>query len=196
MVKQWVSTQPDRLDVSPAAEGQPELVDQVREGFAGDRYRKAAGVGEVGQPLPTWRMILTEDQFTLGAFGRPPVRNAPLQRAQELVGIAIRMAALQLFQNRGGAKARHGVEHRHELVAPDLDEGILPRSVASYRVLLAWEDSAPFEASPGSLAETGAGGRRWLGVSVFARVHVPPDLAVGDVLAGHSMFPPRSRGEH
>ena len=60
------------------------------------------------------------------------------------------------------------VEHRHQLHAPDLGEGILARAVAPRPVALARQAPERLDPPPGALAETGArrGGR--LGVSVFA----------------------------
>ena len=127
----------DRLDVLPAAEGEPEMVEQMRERRAGNRHREAAAVGEIRERLTAGRVFLAEDELALRTLGRPPVRDAPLQRAQQPIGVAAGMAALQLAQDRGGAQMRDGLQHRHELLPPDLDEGVLTGAVAPGPVLLA-----------------------------------------------------------
>ena len=98
------------------------MVEQMRERRAGNRHREAAAVGEIRERLTAGRVFLAEDELALRTLGRPPVRDAPLQRAQQPIGVAAGMAALQ---------------HRHELLPPDLDEGVLTGAVAPGPVLLA-----------------------------------------------------------
>jgi len=59
----------------------------------GDADAETAAVGEIRQGLPPGRVLLAEDQLTLGSFGRPPMRDAALQRAQQPARIAARIAA-------------------------------------------------------------------------------------------------------
>ncbi len=113
-------------------------------------------------------MLLAKDQFPFRALGRPPMRHPTLQRAQHPVGIACGMAPLQLFEQRRRPQARHGGEHRHQLRAPDLGEGILARAIAPCPVALARQHRRAVDPTPGALAETGAGSRGHLDVSVFA----------------------------
>src|SRR4051794_46362 len=84
----------DRLDVLPAAIGQPEMVEQMAERLAGDPDPETAAIGDIRQGLPTGRMLLPEDQLALGAFGCSPVCDTALQRAQQPVGIAAGMQPL------------------------------------------------------------------------------------------------------
>jgi hypothetical protein len=56
-------TAADRLDVLPAAVGQPEMVEQMPERLSGDPDAEAAAVGEVRQGLPAGRMVLAENQL-------------------------------------------------------------------------------------------------------------------------------------
>ena len=67
----------------------------MRERRAGNRHREAVGMGEVGQRLATGRMLLAEDQLALRTLGRPPMRDVPLQRAQQPIRVAAGMTTLQ-----------------------------------------------------------------------------------------------------
>ena len=49
------------MGVLEAGEYQPEVIEPVIEPLARDRNAEAAGVGEVGEPLPSRLMLLTED---------------------------------------------------------------------------------------------------------------------------------------
>jgi hypothetical protein len=56
----------DRLDEAPARVGEPEMVDQMREGLAGNGDPELGSVGEVGQGLAPRRVLLTA---TIGMAG-------------------------------------------------------------------------------------------------------------------------------
>jgi hypothetical protein len=66
----------------------------MTERCAGDADAETAAVGKIRQGRPAGRMLLPEDQLAFGALGRPPVRNAALQRAQQPLGIAARIKPL------------------------------------------------------------------------------------------------------
>ena len=91
------------------------MVEQMTERLAGDPDAETAAIGEIRQSLSARRMLLPEDQLTLGAFGRSPVRDTALQRAQQPVGIAAGMQPLQLLQQRRRPQARHLLQYRHQL---------------------------------------------------------------------------------
>ena len=158
----------DRLDILPAAKCEPEMIEQMRERRAGDCHRKATAIGEIRQRLPTRRVLLAKNELAFRTLGRSPIRDPPLQRAQQSIRIAAGMAALQLAQNRGGAQMRDRLQHRHQFVTPDLDEGILPRAIAPDPALLARQYRVRLDASSGALAEAGASRRRGLAISVLA----------------------------
>ena len=63
---------------------------------------------------------------------------------------------------------RDRLQHRHQFVAPDLDEGILPRAIAPGPALLARQYRVRLDASSSALAEAGARRRRGLAISVLA----------------------------
>ena len=91
-----------------------------------------------------------------------------LQGAQHAVGITRGMAALQLFEQRRRSQARHGGEHRHQLRAPDLGEGILARAIAPCPIPLAGQYRSTVDPAPRALAKPGARRRSRLGMSIFA----------------------------
>ncbi len=59
------------------------MVEQMRERRAGNRHRETTAVGEIRERLTAGRVLLTEDELALRTLGRPPVRDAPLQRARQ-----------------------------------------------------------------------------------------------------------------
>jgi hypothetical protein len=75
----------------------------MRKRRVGDGHAENLGVGEIGQRLPTGRMLLAEDQLALRSRDGPPLRDAPLQRAQHAL-VIVAMAAAQLFEEGGGAQ--------------------------------------------------------------------------------------------
>ena len=158
----------DRFDVLPATVGEPEMIKQMRERLAVQRHAEPAAVGEIRQRLKTRRMLLAKDQLALRPFGRPPVRHPALQRAQKLIGIAPRMVPLQLFQQRRRAQARHRLQQRHQLLAPDLGEGILARAVAPRPIPLAGQHRIHPEPASAALAKPGTSCRSRLAVALFA----------------------------
>src|SRR6516164_2600416 len=88
----------DRLDVLPAAIGEPEMIKQMHERLTAQHHAEPAAVGEIRQRLKARWMLLAKDQLALRALGRPPVRHPALERAQKPIGVAARMVLLQLFQ--------------------------------------------------------------------------------------------------
>jgi len=163
------------------------------ERLAANRHGEAVGMGEVGQRLAARRMLLAENQLALRAFGRAPVCNVSLQGAQDPIRIAAGMQPLQFRKNRRGADAGRAGEDRHNLGAPNTLERIDTGAVLP-GMPLAHQHTALANPPRRALAETRPGRRNSLWLAVFALVHVPPDLTVGDVTARHSPAPPRSRG--
>ena len=60
------------VDVLEPAEGQPEVVEPVRERRAGHGDAEPGRVGEVRQPEPARLVALAEDDLPLGPVQRPP----------------------------------------------------------------------------------------------------------------------------
>jgi hypothetical protein len=63
---------------------------------------------------------------------------------------------------------RDGLQHRHELLAPDLDERVLAGAVAPDPVLLARQYRIRLEPAPRALADTSAGRSGSLAVTLLA----------------------------
>ena len=162
------------------------MVEPVREWLARDGHAKFGGGGEVGQALPSGRVLLAEDHVALGAVQRLPVADAPLQRAahaRRQVGVA----AEHLLEQGDRAKPGSGLQHGHDLGVPDRREGI-GAAPAARRLALGGKPGVGVEpgAGAGADARTRRGELPGLGLAV---VHVQSRLLVGDVRAGHEAIP-------
>jgi len=71
------------VGVIPAREGQAEVIEPVIQRHPGDADAVIGHVGEIGKPQPARRMLLPEDDVSLGPVQRPPGADAPLQRAAD-----------------------------------------------------------------------------------------------------------------
>ena len=69
-----------------------------------------AHFGEIGQPQPTRRGLLPEDDVLLGPIERPPRSDAPFQRPAD-TGAKLRMAALDLVENGHWPQTRGALQH-------------------------------------------------------------------------------------
>ena len=107
-------------------------------------------------------------KLALRALGRPPVRHPALERAQKPIGVAPRMVPLQLFQQRRRAQARNCLQHRDQLLPPDLGERILARAIAPCPIALAGQHRICPDPASSALAKPGTGRRSRLGVALFA----------------------------
>jgi hypothetical protein len=65
------------MAVLPAGKGQTEVIKPVIERHAGDADAEIAHRGEIGQPPPTGRLLLPEDDIPIAAVERPPAPDAP-----------------------------------------------------------------------------------------------------------------------
>src|SRR5215469_15302830 len=94
-------------DVSmlPTREGQAEMIEPVIKRHTGDADAVIAHIGEIGQPQPTRRGLLPEDDVLLGSVQRPPGADAPFQRATD-TGADFRIAAPDLVENGHWPQAR------------------------------------------------------------------------------------------
>lgn len=71
----------DRFDEAPAGIGEPEMVEQMGKGPAGDGHAKLGAIGKVRESLSAGRMLLSEDQLALRSLGGAPMGHPALQRA-------------------------------------------------------------------------------------------------------------------
>jgi hypothetical protein len=177
----------DRLDVLPAGERQPEVVEQVRERRAVDRHRQARRVSEVRQRAR--RMLLTEDQLLFRSLGRTPVCDPPLQRAQHTVGKPARMLPLQRLQNGGAAQMRDRPQQRNDLLRPDSCERVRTGPLAPGADSLAGQNRVAFQPPRRPFTEPRFRRRNRLRGAQSTLLHVPPHLAVGDRHSWHQPSP-------
>src|SRR5262249_46106614 len=171
----------------PAREGQAEVIEPVIERHTPDANAMIAHVGEIGQPEPTRRMLLPEDDVLL-TVECPPAADAPLQGTAD-ADADLGMAAPDLVEHRHWPQARCALQQRHHLAVPNLDQRISP-SAAARRFLLRREPGILFNAIGASSTEPGLGcgnGRRLS----LATTRVQPHLAIGDVAAGKAAVPHR-----
>src|SRR5258708_13013255 len=113
------------MGVLPPREGRPEVIEPVLERHTGDADAAPAHVGEIGQPQPTRRVLLPEDDVLLGAVERPPGADAPLQRAPD-AGADLGMAAPDLVENGDRAQPRGALEQRPHPALPHTRNPISP----------------------------------------------------------------------
>jgi hypothetical protein len=177
------------MSMLPAREGQAEVIEPVIERHTGDADVVIAHVGEIGQPQPTRRVLLSKDDVPLGPVERPPGADAPFQSPPDS-NADLGMAPPDLVENGHRPQARNTLQQRHHLAVPNCSQRIAP-SAAVRRFLLRRQPRILFEAIGRSSAEPGlgCGNTRRLGL---AKTHVQPHLAVGDVAAGQAAVPHRS----
>jgi hypothetical protein len=65
------------MSMLPARERQAEVIDPVIEWHTRNADAVIAHLGEIGQPSPTWRVLLPEDDVALGSIERPPGAGPP-----------------------------------------------------------------------------------------------------------------------
>ena len=104
--------------MTPAAVGQRELVQPVREGQSAQADAQLVGHGEVRQPEPAGRVLLREVDLALEPVLGAPLADPPLQRAQHRVGEPLGMAALQLLEHRRPGERWCLQQQRHDLRIP------------------------------------------------------------------------------
>src|ERR1700757_3393792 len=157
------------MRVLPAREGQAEVIEPVIERHSGDADTVIAHVGEIGQPQPTRRMVLPEDNVSLGPVERSPVADAPLEGSAH-ADADLRMAAPDFVENGHWAQAGCAFQQRHHLAVPNRGQRISPSATAR-RFLLRWQPWILLDAIGASSTEPGLGrGGSWrLGL---AKTHV------------------------
>jgi len=150
--------------------------------LARDGHGEVSHVGEVGQALLTWRVVLPEDHLALRSMQRLPLPDTPLQRAAD-ARRQIRMAAKHLLEHGDGPQAGHGYQHRDDLRLPDRGQRVGTAAAANC-LSLRGQLWIGIEPCAGAGADTGSrcGELARLGPT---KVQVESRLLVGDVRAGH-----------
>ena len=181
--------------VLPAAVGEREVVEPVREGRTRDRHAEGARVGEVRQRHAAGLRGLPEDPVTRGAVQRAPVAHPPFQRPPDpVVGERLGVRHLQMAQERDRLHGGVALEDRQHHRLPHRGEGV-GDGAAALGTPLRGKTGVGLEAASGAFAEAGAGRGKALEVT-GAVVHVQSRLLVGDGFARHvgtSVWRQRSR---
>ena len=125
-------------------------------------------------------MLLPEDQLALRPFGRAPMGDVTLQRAQQPIRKTRGILALQFFEHGRCTDQRRAFEDRHDVAAPDLLKRIGAGSILPDRTL-ADRRSAAFDAPSAALADACFSGGDDLRHAILVFVHVPPDLQIDNV---------------
>ena len=111
----------------PATVGQPEMVETVGKGLAGDGHAKLVGDGEIRQALTSGIVPLGEEHLLVGAMKGSPVADPPLQGAPRAVRHDLRSElVLQRLKDADRHQAGGPGEHLQR-AWPDGDEWVLPR---------------------------------------------------------------------
>src|SRR5438552_15604067 len=97
------------MGMLPAREGQAEVIEPVIERHTGDADAVIIHLGEIGQPQPTRRMLLPEDDVPLGSVKRPPGADAPFQRTAD-TDADLGMAVPDLVENGHWPQARNALQ--------------------------------------------------------------------------------------
>ena len=174
----------DHVGMLPATVGQPEMVEAVGKGLAGDGHAKLVGDGEIRQALTSGIVPLGEEHLLVGAMKSSPVADPALQGAPRAVRHDLR-SELVLQRLKDADRHQTGGSGEHlERARPDGDERVLPRPPRTLGLRLRRKPGILVELASGPLADAGHGGRGHLGVSsTFG--HVKSRLWVGEVKAGH-----------
>jgi hypothetical protein len=170
--------------VLPAAIGQDEMVEPVREGLAGDGDAEVRGIGEVGQRHPAGRWHLAEDDVPLLAVQGAPVAHPPLQGPSDaIIGEGVRVGHLQMAQQGDGLHRRIVLQDRQQQRLPDRGERIGNRA-AALGPALGGQAGGGLDPASGALTEARPGGGGALATTTSV-LHVGSHLLVGDGFARH-----------
>ncbi len=122
----------------PIGVGQDEVVDQVREGHAGQGDAQVGAVGEVRSSQPSGVVDLAEEDLLGGAVLGPPLLDPSLQSTQLPIAEAAGVLPFQLPEQRLGLEP--GIDSQLLLnPGPDLLEGVLASPPSMLHAHLAWQ---------------------------------------------------------
>ena len=174
------------VGVLEARVGEPEVVEPVIEGLAGDRDAEVGHVGEVREAEAARLVGLAEDDVLLGAVDGPPGADAPLEGPAD-AGAEIGVAAQDLLEDRHGSQAGRGLKQGDDLGLEEVAQRIGPAPAAHAR-LHGGQARVAGEAVARGGAEVCLGGSDRDGVGATV-MHEEPHLVVGHVAAGHAGGP-------
>jgi hypothetical protein len=168
----------------PAAIGEDEVEEAMRQRLARDGHAQLGGVGEVRQGHAARLGRLSEDHVPLRAVQGAPVADPALERsANTVVREGIRIGHLEMPQTRHRLDGGVALEDRHEHRLPDRLERIGNGAAPVGLALRRWA-GIRLEATGSTLAEPCSGGCATLAVMTTVG-HVDSHLLVGDGDAWH-----------
>ena len=138
----------------PAAERQPEMIEAMRQGLAGNGDLEAVGDGEIGQGLATGIVALREEYLLVRAVKSAPFGDAAFKRPADAVREDLGAELiLELFEYR----------HRHDAgdfehlqnPRPDSLQRIRAGPPSSRLLLLGWKTRIFVDAARRALADAG-----------------------------------------
>jgi len=162
----------------PVRVGQHEVVDQVREGRAGEGHAQLRAVGEVAGRQPAGLVDLGEEHLLGRPVLGPPLLQPPLQGPQLAVGVAAGVLPLQGLEEGLGLQA--GVEGQLLLdPGPGVREGVGPGPPGVLHAYLAGQAAEPPVLARGLLIQARLGGGLPLGQPPQFQATKASDLLVG-----------------
>jgi len=159
------------------------MIKQVHKRLTRNCHAQLFGMGEIGLSHVSRFRRLAENDVTLRTLQRPPLSDAPFQRAPDtIVGESQRMQALKVAQQGDGLKRGVVLQQGEKVVLPVAFKRVHHR--ASMRNFAAGRQRRIGIETPGTaFTEPGAGGRGSLAV-VLKIGHINSHLLVGDGFVG------------
>jgi hypothetical protein len=155
------------------------VINQVREGRAGDGQAEVAAVSEVAGAEPARLMDLAEEDLLGRAVQRPPLFDPPLQRSQLAVGEAAGVLTLQVLQQGLGLQAGVDCQQRFDL-GPDVREGVRFGPPVVLHAYLTRQPSEPPVLACGLLVHAGLGRGPTPGEPSEVEAAEAADLVIGE----------------
>ena len=142
----------DNLGMLEAAIGQPEVIEQILEGHAGDRDLEARCVGKIRQSHASGLMNLPEHHLLIFAMARAPCADPALKcPANTRPEFGVTLA--QLPKNGDRPQAGSALQHGNHFFGEDPLQWIRPTPFV-FGLLLAWWTGVCFDPITSGWAET------------------------------------------
>src|ERR1700691_5099684 len=123
------------MGVFEARERQAEMIKSAIKDLAGDGDAEIGHLGEVRQAHPARRMLLAKDDLPIRTVHRPPSPDAALQGPPRSVA-QVWVPTAEFSEDGNRSQSGRGLQHRDDLIVPDIGEGIGSTSFST-RLLLA-----------------------------------------------------------
>lgn len=167
----------------PAAAGQPEMVQAMRERLAGDGDAEAVGDGKIGQRLAARIVALGEVNLLILAVQGAPSCDATLEGSADPVWKNFRAEfILEVLEDR---HRHHAGDLQHlQNPGPDICQRVGAGSPCSRLPFLRGQTRVFIDAAAGARAKAGHGRGGFLAV-LLGTGHVEHHLAVGHMKVRH-----------